>query len=127
MQPRKFIYREYGFFGTHYLIEWRETGLHAQQQHRFLGPDYCDEAILNIDGAAWSEFKKQVTALELDPVAPDGEPVCDGLQVECHITFNRRLIKFHQSEPEFNGLDSLQGLINDLTICELFPKGVLLD
>ena len=127
MQPRKFIYREYGFFGTHYLIEWRETVLHAQQQHRFLGPDDCDEAILNIDEAAWSEFKKQVTALELDPVEPDGEPVCDGLQVECHITFNRRLIKFNQSEPEFKGLDTLQGLINDLTICELFPKGVLLD
>jgi len=127
MKPRKFIYREYGFFGIHYLIEWRNTGLHAQRQYRALGPDDCDEAVLKIDGPTWSEFKKQVTALELDPVAPDGEPVCDGLQVECHITFHRRLIKFHQSEPEFNGLDSLQGLINDLTICELFPKGVLLD
>jgi len=94
MQPRKFIYREYGFFGTHHLIEWRETGLHAQQQHRYLGPDSCDEAILKIDGAAWSEFKKQVTALELDPVEPDGEPVHDEIPrwLNCRLIliFNRK-------------------------------------
>ena len=127
MQPRKFIYREHGFFAIHYLIEWRKTGLHAQRQHRGRGPDDCDEAVLKVDGPTWSKFRKQVAALELVPIEPDGEPVCDGLQVECHITFHNRLIKFEHSNPEFTGLYELQELINNLTVCELFRRGVLLD
>jgi hypothetical protein len=126
MDPRKFMYQESSLFATHRIIEWKESRLHTQRQYRSTDPDACDEAFVNIDGKTWSEFQRQVTALELDPIEPDGELICDGLQVECHITFYRRLIKFEQSEPKFKGLDELQRLINNLTICAIFPKGVLL-
>ena len=108
MKPRKFIYREYGFFGIHYLIEWVNTRLRAQRQYRAFVPENCDEAVLKVDVPTWSEFQNQVSALELFPFEPHDVPVCDGLQVECQITFNWRLIKFEQSDPEFRGLEELQ-------------------
>lgn len=36
-------------------------------------------------------------------------------------------VKFEIVNPEFSGFDELSDLVNQLTICEDHPKGLLLD
>ena len=50
--------------------------------------------------------------------------MCDGFEVQCHITFYRTLIKFDIVNPDFANFEQFRELINEFTFCEEFPLGL---
>lgn len=72
----------------------------------------------------WKIFKSSIESLNIvdDSTIDD---ICDGIQVFCWITFNRRLVKFDQTNPSFKGFHALRKNINEITVCEHFPNGML--
>ena len=62
---------------------------------------------------------------QIKPTEP--EDLILTMEVECHITFKARLVKFEFINPDFKNFKKLRKLINQLTICDDFPNGVLFD
>ena len=126
MTPRKFKYEETSFYGSNYLVELTERGLEVQQSTSCIPFLKVSDVVVKPTDSEWKIFEENVRSLRLIPREPD-EGICDGSQVECHITFRYRLIKFDISNPSFDGFDELKNLINQLTCCSEYPKGVFFD
>ena len=69
-------------------------------------------------------FTNQSKNLNLKPKDPE-EQIMDGFEVNCHIAFNKDLIKFHIINPSFNKFEEFETLVNSLTKCEDYPSGLL--
>jgi hypothetical protein len=126
MTPRKFKYEETSFGGLNYLVEWTEHGLEVQATTDCIPFLMVSDVIVRPSDEKWQNFEESVRSLCLLPSEPD-EGMCDGSQVECHITFRNKLLKFDISNPSFDGFDDLKNLINQLTFCSEYPKGVFFD
>ena len=124
MKPRKFFYEEIAYFGNTYLIEFIEGRLKLQKSQvgTIVISNFDIYAEPTID--KWKEFYFSVKNLHLEPKEPD-ENIMDGFQVKCHITFRKVLIKFEIINPRFKNFKKFQALVNSLTICNEYPKGVL--
>ena len=126
MKPRKFYYEEMAYFGESVLIEWTDRGLELQKSTScipfLLESDIC----LHPSDEDWNRFVEEVKALDLHPSSPV-DFVCDGSEVNCHITFRTTLIKFSIINPDFGGFDRFKLLINDLTKCQEYPCGIFDD
>ena len=72
----------------------------------------------------WSNFFHSVRNLKLKPKEPEND-ILDGFEVKCHITFREVLLKFNIINPDFENFEKLRNIINQLTICENYPKGLL--
>jgi len=124
--PRKFLYQETVYFGTTTKIEWTNKGLHVTELERFEYPDQYEGTLISPSDKTWEGFEKEVRELKLKPTEPE-DLILDGMEVECHITFKARLVKFEFINPDFKNFKKLRNLINQLTICNDFPNGVLFD
>ena len=126
MKPRKFYYEEMAYFGESVLIEWTDRGLELQKSTScipfLLESDIC----LHPSDEDWNCFVQDVKALDLHPSSPV-DFVCDGSEVNCHITFRTTLIKFSIINPEFHGFEKFRALVNSMTVCEEFPDGIFFD
>tara|TARA_B110000908_G_C10065266_1_gene362549 strand:- start:69 stop:470 length:402 start_codon:yes stop_codon:yes gene_type:complete len=122
--PRKFRYEEIVYFGESYLIELTNQGLKVQKSTLSSTFYAIVDDVINLEPKQWSDFIARVQKLNLKPIEPE-EMICDGCQVDCHITFYRTLVKFDISNPDFKNFTKFRSLINDLTICEHYPKGLL--
>ena len=123
MKPRKFYYEERAYFGESVLIEWTHRGLELQKSTScipfLVGSDIC----LHPSDEDWNNFVEDLKALDLHPSSPV-DFVCDGFEVNCHITFRTTLVKFRIINPDFFGFDRFKLLVNDLTKCQEFPRGI---
>lgn len=126
MTPRKFKYEETSFYGANYLVELTERGLEVQHSTSCIPFLKVSDVVVKPTDSEWNNFEENVRSLCLIPREPD-EGICDGSQVECHITFRNKLLKFDISNPSFDGFDDLKNLINQLTFCSEYPKGVFFD
>ena len=124
--PCKFFYQETVYFGTTTKIEWTNKGLDVTELERFEYPDQHEGILINPSDKTWQRFEKEVKELKLKPTEPE-DIILDGMEVECHITFKARLVKFEFIKPDFKNFKKLRNLINQLTICDDFPNGVLFD
>jgi len=73
-----------------------------------------------------NRFCESLLSLNFDPKPPE-KPICDGFEVSCHIRFKGVKVKFVIVNPEFSGFEELSDLVNQLTVCEDHPQGLLLD
>lgn len=126
MKPRKFKYEETSFLGSNYLIELTKRGLEVQRSTSCIPFLKVSDVIIRPSDDEWKNFEEKVRSLCLLPREPD-EGMCDGFQVECHIAFQNKLVKFDILNPSFKGFVELQNLINQLTCCHEYPNGVFLD
>ena len=126
MVPEKLIWEEHAYFGFSYLIELTENGISLQKSTAcipFTIEPYC---LVRPSEDQWNRFHQSLLSLNLDPRPPE-HPICDGFEVSCHIKFKGLKVKFNIVNPEFTGFDELSELVNQLTVCEDHPKGLLLD
>ena len=89
-------------------------------------PEEFEEIIINPSDETWKQFEENARNLNLKPVEPE-ELILDGMEVECHITFKTKLVQFNIINPDFENYEQLRKLVNELTICDDFPQGVLFD
>lgn len=124
--PRKFYYEETHYFSHEFLIKWTAKGLEVQRAS--VGMPFLPESDVVIV-PSYDQFQKfiaKVLALDLSPQDP--EPyICDGFEVNCHITFQNTLVKFDIINPEFHNFAEFRNLINGLTVCDEFPDGLFYD
>lgn len=126
MVPKKLVWEEHHYFGFSYLIELTENGISLQKSTEcipFTDEPYC---LVSPSEDQWNHFHQSLLSLNLDPRPPE-HPICDGFEVSCHIKFKGLKVKFNIVNPEFTGFDELSELVNQLTVCEDHPKGLLLD
>ena len=124
--PRKFFYQETVYFGTTTKIEWTNKGLDVTELERFEYPDQYEGTLISPSDKTWEGFEKEVRELKLKPTEPE-DLILDGMEVECHITFKTRLVRFNIINPDFKNFEKLRNLINQLTICDDFPDGAISD
>ena len=74
----------------------------------------------------WKDFFTEVENLNLNPDEPT-EEVLDGFQVECHIAFEKDLIKFEIINPRLKNFENFRNLVNSLTVCSEYPHGLLFE
>lgn len=120
--PRKFFYEEHSFFSTLKKIEFIDGYLDIQSTTPCI-PYLIDGPRKRLSDSEWSKVEEAITALNLKPRSDD--LILDGCGVDCWITFKRRLVKFYIINPEFEGFNELRKIINQLSICEAYPEGVL--
>ena len=125
MRPKKFYYAETHYFGSSYLIEWVPSiGLCLQDSSSCIPFMVEPSTVLTPSDSDWEAFKISTESMALNPTEPE-LPVCDGFEVQCHITFRRRLVKFEIINPDFDGFDRFRDLINQFTVCSDYPNGLL--
>ena len=122
MLPRKFLYEEHSFFSTLKKIEYIDGYLDIQSTTPCI-PYLINGPRKRLDNCEWSAVEDEITALNLKPRSDDF--ISDGCGVNCWITFKRRLVKFYIINPEFERYNELRRIMNRLSICEAYPKGVL--
>ena len=93
---------------------------------RFEYPDQYEGILINPSDKTWRRFETEVRELKLTPTEPE-YMILDRMEVECHITFKTRLVKFNIINPFFKNFEKLRNLINQLTICDDFPDGAISD
>ena len=131
MKPRKFLYRELTYMRRRCdLIKLTKKGLELQRE----GQPYeviCEdggvmpyEIIVEPTSLQWNDFFHSVRDLKLKPKEQDND-ILDGFEVKCHIVFREVLLKFDIINPNFENFEKLRKLINQVTICEDYPKGLL--
>ena len=126
MKPTKFFYEEFEYFGYTYLIKLFRGKLKLQKtavgEHIVSGFDiFAEPSTQN-----WKDFFAAVESLNLNPDEPT-EEVLDGFQVECHIAFEKDLIKFEIINPRFKNFENFRNLVNSLTVCSEYPHGLLFE
>ena len=126
MKPRKFYYEETAYFGESVLIEWTDRGLELQKSTSCIPFLIESDICLHPSDEDWNSFVKELKALDLHP-SSSVDFVCDGSEVNCHITFRTTLVKFSIINPDFGGFDRFKLLINDLTKCQEYPCGIFDD
>ena len=122
MAPKKFLYEEtiYMARGT-YIIKLENEGLKIQSETSYIPkPDVVVKPTIR----EWEDFFNSVVNLNLKPEEPKHH-ICDGREVKCHITFKKKLIKFYIINPDFENFEEFRTLVNSLTICNEYTKGVL--
>ena len=122
MAPKKFLYEEtiYMARGT-YIIKLENEGLKIQSETSYIPkPD----VVVKLTIREWEDFFNSVVNLNLKPEEPKHH-ICDGREVKCHITFKKKLIKFYIINPDFENFEEFRTLVNSLTICNEYTKGVL--
>ena len=126
MRPTKFFYEEIEYRGYTYLIKLVKGNLKLQKtsvgQRIISGFDILTEP----SNQNWKDFFIAVNNLNLNPDEPT-EEVLDGFQVECHISFEKDLIKFEIINPRFKNFENFRNLVNSLTVCLEYPQGLLFD
>lgn len=123
--PRKFVYTETHYFGDTYSVNWTTNGLELSA----LPVGACSshpDATVQVSSESFSEFIDDVKNLQLCPDDND-EFIADGFEVDCHITFRNRLVKFEIVNPNFTNFQKFRDLINKLTVCDTFPERLLPD
>ena len=131
MKPRKFLYRELTYMRRRCdLIKLTKKGLELQREGQPFkvicedGGVMPFEIIVDPTSLQWKDFFHSVRDLKLKPKEPDND-ILDGFEVKCHIVFREVLLKFDIINPNFENFEKLRKLINQLTICEDYPKGLL--
>lgn len=121
--PRTFRYREMIYFGDCAKIDWQFNGLRVKYEPRGWVSEEVAEEIVQPTAEQWKNFEKNVKRLDLNPA--DNDDICDGYEVECHITFQKKLVRFYLINPDFRNFKILRKYINELTQCKTFPNGLL--
>ena len=124
MKPNKFFYEEIEYRSYTYLIKLTKGKLKLQKT-------YVGERIISgfdifaePSSQNWKDFFVAVNNLNLNPNEPT-EEVLDGFQVECHISYEKDLIKFEIINPMFKNFENFRNLVNSLTTCSEYPHGLL--
>lgn len=123
MKPRKFYFNQSAFSGHAYQVEWKNGQLGLRQSPCIIHDFDEVETIVKPSDEDWSNFEKSVKSLHMIPV-DHNDMICDGTWVEVWITFRRRLAKFSMTNPEFKGYTQFLGLVNELTVCPEYPRGL---
>ncbi len=126
MVPRKFLYEEREYFGSHVRIELTSLGLEVHECEGQILSGLEPLTIIKPTPEEWDNFRKDVVSLNLEPSDPT-ELITDGFEVTCRIVFSKRIVNFSIINPDFDNFDKFRQLVNKLTICEEFPYGVLLE
>ena len=122
MIPKKFLYEEtiYMARGT-YIVKLENEGLKIQSETSYIPrPD----VVVKPTTREWEDFFNSVVNLNLKPEEPKHH-ICDGYEVKCHIIFKNKRIKFYIINPDFENFEEFRTLVNSLTICNEYTKGVL--
>ena len=123
MKPTIFYYERISYMDSIQLIELIEGKLRLQDTP--MGVTIIDGFVFaEPTQVEWKDFYQSVKNLNLKPKDPE-EKIMDGFEVNCHIAFNRDLIKFNIINPRFNKFREFENLVNSLTICEDYPSGLL--
>ena len=122
MAPKKFLYEETIYMGRGtYIVKLENEGLKIQSETSYIPkPDVVVKPTIR----EWEDFFNSVVNLNLKPEEPKHH-ICDGREVKCHITFKKKLIKFYIINPDFENFEEFRTLVNSLTICNEYTKGVL--
>ena len=122
MIPKKFLYEETIYMGGGtYIVKLENEGLKIQSETSYIPkPDVVVKPTIR----EWEDFFNSVVNLNLKPEEPKHH-ICDGREVKCHITFKKKLIKFYIINPDFENFEEFRTLVNSLTICNEYTKGVL--
>ena len=126
MKPKKFFYEEIEYRGYTYLIKLSKGKLKLQKLPVSATLISGFELFAEPSPQKWKDFFIAVNNLNLNPDEPT-EEVLDGFQVECHISFEKDLIKFEIINPRFKNFENFRSLVNSLTICSEYPQGLLFD
>ena len=121
--PRKFRYEEFHYFREGFLVEWTSRGLEIQRTSACIPFLIHSDVVLKKSLEDFEDFISKVENLDLNPTDPE-DLMCDGFEVQCHITFYRTLIKFDIVNPDFANFEKFRELINEFTVCEEFPFGL---
>ena len=121
--PRKFRYEEFHYFWKGFLVEWTSRGLEIQRTSACIPFLIHSDVVLQKSSEDFQDFISNLDKLDLKPIDPE-DLVCDGFEVQCHITFYRRLIKFDIVNPDFANFEEFRKLINEFTVSEEFPLGL---
>ena len=123
MTPTIFFYERISYMDSIQLIELFDGKLRLQDNP--MGVTIIDGFVFTQPTQQeWSDFYQSVKNLNLKPKKPE-EKVMDGFEINCHIAFNRNLIKFHIINPRFNRFREFENVVNSLTKCEEYPSGLL--
>ena len=126
MVPKKLIWEEHHYFGFSYLVELTEDGISLQKSTACVPFTVEPYSLVRPSEEQWNRFYQSLLSLNLEPRPPE-QPICDGFEVSCHIKFRGLRVKFNTVNPEFTGFYELSEIVNQLTVCEDHPKGLLLD
>jgi len=126
MVPRKFLYEEREYFGSHVRIELTSLGLEVHECEGQILSGLEPLTIIKPTPEEWDNFRKDVVSLNLKPSDPT-ELITDGFEVTCCVLFSKRLLNFSIINPDFDNFDEFRQIVNRLTICKEFPDGVLLE
>ena len=121
--PRKFRYEEFHYFREGFLVEWTSRGLEIQRTSACIPFLIHSDVVLKKSSEDFEDFISKVENLDLNPTDPE-DLMCDGFEVQCHITFYRTLIKFDIVNPDFANFEQFRELINQFTVCKEFPLGL---
>ena len=122
MIPKKFLYEETIYMGGGtYIVKLENEGLKIQSETSYIPkPD----VVVKPTNREWEDFFNSVVNLNLKPEEPKHR-IFDGREVKCHIIFKNKRIKFYIINPDFENFEEFRTLVNSLTICNEYPKGVL--
>ena len=122
MIPKKFLYEETIYMGRGtYIVKLENKGLKIQSETSYIPkPD----VVVKLSTREWEDFFNSVMNLNLKPKEPK-YLICDGREVKSHIIFKNKRIKFYIINPDFENFEEFRTLVNSLTICNEYPKGVL--
>lgn len=123
MTPRKFFYCECHYFGMHYLVEWDGEFLGLQVTSPCI-PFLVEPKIkIQPTESQWVNFRESIKGLQILK-QPEDDLICDGFDVDCHISFYRRQFKFNLVNPSSRDFECLRDSINTLTICDQMVEGI---
>ena len=102
--PRKFRYEEFHYFREGFLVEWIHRGLEIQRTSACIQFLFYSDMVLNKTTENFEEFISKVQKLGLK-LTKTRNLLCDGFEVQCHITIYRTLIKFDIVNPGFENFE----------------------
>ena len=123
--PRKFIYEETSFTGYQYLIELQpdgSLGLMSTYGALPIGLKYLDYSLPS--KSTWEVFRREIGNFDYNEF--NDELICDGIRIELWVTY-RHKIKFSAISPGYFKLDELKKIINPLSVCYTFSKGIFFE
>lgn len=123
MIPKKFFWEENHYFGSTFLVELIDSGISLQKSTACIPFEVLPYCVTNPSEIAWAEFYKRLHCLNVVPRQPERD-ILDGFDVTCHIKFSGINLKFEIVNPDFEGFEAVRSLINDLTVCDEFPRGL---
>ena len=121
--PRKFQYLEDHYFGNHYEISLVNSQLELVSSSGCIPALADSEVKIQPKESRWKEFQTELSSFDFGNWK-DNHGIIDGFGIEVWITFEKR-IEIALLNPNFTEFYRFRTLINNLTKCPDYPRGLL--